>query len=158
MDTDTRRRLLDGELWRQYVVDEAKTWLGTPYQHKGRVKGIGCDCGGIVYQIYNPLIGPFKPFPKDYAQDWSVHRDDDVYMDFILPYVTEVQKPFLGGLAMFKIGRNFCHAAIITGRNKYLHAWGRTQHGCVTETGKDFFRMGNGGKLREVKYFDVKKT
>lgn len=155
MDTDTRRRLLTTGDWRQYVIDEARTWKGTPYQHKGRIKGIGCDCGGIIYQVYNPLLGPFKPFPKDYAQDWAVHRENEIYLSFIEPYVEQVMKAIPGGIALFKVGRNFSHAAVCTEKNTFIHAWGRTQHGSTIESKVQFFRMGNGNKPRDVKFFDV---
>jgi len=157
MDTDTRRRLLTTGEWRQWVVDEARTYKGTPYQHKGRVKGVGVDCGGMVYQIYTPLLGPFAPFPNNYAQDWAVHRDNDMYLDFIKSHVIEVGMPQPGGLAMFRIGRNFSHAAICSERNTFIHAWGRTQHGSVIESRLQFFRTGD-GKQRDVKFLDVKQT
>jgi len=158
MDTDTRRRLLASDEWRQYVIDEARTWKGTPYQHKGRIKGVGADCGGIVYQVYNPLLGPFKPFPKDYAQDWAVHVDNEIYLDFIKPYVSEVDNPIPGGLAFFMVGRNFSHAAVCTEKRTYIHAWGRTQSGGVIESDIHFFKMGNGNKPRLVKFFDVSEA
>jgi len=155
VDTNTRRRLLKSGKWRTWIIEQAREWKGTPYQHKGRVKHIGVDCGGLVYEVYNPLLGPFKPFPKDYPADWSLHQEFEMYMDFIKPYVTEVMVPKPAGLAMFKIGRNFGHAAIITEKKRFIHAWGRNQAGTVTESGIDFFRIGNEGKKREVRYFDV---
>lgn len=156
MDTNTRRRLLKTGQWRQYVIDEARTWKGTPYQHKARVKGVGVDCGGLVYQVYNPLLGPFKAFPKDYAPDWALHKENEIYLDFIEEYVIPCPMPVPGGLAMFKIGRNFAHAAIVneTGK-KFIHAWGRNQAGSVVESGLNFFTIGNNGKQREVRFFDV---
>lgn len=33
---------------REQFVAEARTWIGTPYQHQGRLKGIACDCIGLV--------------------------------------------------------------------------------------------------------------
>jgi len=33
---------------REQFVAEARTWLGTPYQHQGRLKGVACDCIGLV--------------------------------------------------------------------------------------------------------------
>lgn len=33
---------------REQFVREARTWLDTPYQHQGRLKGIACDCIGLV--------------------------------------------------------------------------------------------------------------
>lgn len=29
------------------IVNEARTWLGTPFHHQGRVKGAGVDCVGV---------------------------------------------------------------------------------------------------------------
>ncbi len=155
MDTDTRRRLLDNGEWRRWIIAEARTWKGTPYQHKGRLKGVGVDCGGLVYQVYNPLLGPFKPFPKNYAPDWSLHRENELYLDFIRPYVVEVGRAVPAGVALFQIGRNLGHAAICSEKGTFIHAWGRTQHGTVTESGLNFFRVGESSKLRPVKYFDV---
>lgn len=33
---------------RQEVVDEARSWLGTPWEHQQAVKGVGCDCIGFL--------------------------------------------------------------------------------------------------------------
>jgi NlpC/P60 family putative phage cell wall peptidase len=33
---------------RAEFVAEARTWLGSPYQHQGRLKGVACDCIGLV--------------------------------------------------------------------------------------------------------------
>ena len=30
------------------IVDEARTWLGTRWQHQGCVKGVGVDCVGLI--------------------------------------------------------------------------------------------------------------
>lgn len=29
-------------------VNEARTWLKTPFHHQASVKGVGCDCAGLV--------------------------------------------------------------------------------------------------------------
>ena len=143
--------------WRDLVVAEARAWMHTPYQHKGRIKGVGVDCGGLIYQVFEPFLGPFKPFPTDYAPDWALHQENEIYLDFIMPYVERVAAPVKAGLAMFKVGRNFSHGTICTGTGKYIHSWGKNGHGCVTESSLNFFRIGNGGRPREVRYFDVRK-
>lgn len=155
MDTDTRRRLLTTGEWRAWVIAEARTWKYTPYQHKGRVKGVGADCGGMIYECYNPIFGPFKPFPKDYPPDWSLHKENEIYLEFIAPYVMEVPRPVPGGLAMFQVGRNYGHGTICTEKGTFVHAWGRNQAGSVTESGLNFFTIGNGGRPRRVQYYDV---
>lgn len=30
------------------VVAEARAWIGTPYQHQGRARGVGVDCVGLL--------------------------------------------------------------------------------------------------------------
>jgi NlpC/P60 family putative phage cell wall peptidase len=30
------------------VIAEARRWMGTPFQHQGRTRGLGCDCRGLV--------------------------------------------------------------------------------------------------------------
>jgi cell wall-associated NlpC family hydrolase len=32
---------------REQFVAEVLTWLGTPFRHRARVKGVGCDCVGL---------------------------------------------------------------------------------------------------------------
>lgn len=33
---------------RKDAVAEARAWLGTPFQHQGCLKGVACDCIGLV--------------------------------------------------------------------------------------------------------------
>lgn len=40
---------------RQEIEAEARTWLGTPYQHQARVKGVGCDCAGLPIGVARAL-------------------------------------------------------------------------------------------------------
>ncbi len=37
------------------VVRVARTWLGTPYHHQGRVKGAGVDCAGLSVGVAKEL-------------------------------------------------------------------------------------------------------
>ncbi len=40
---------------RMDVVDEARTWLDTPFVHQGWKKGIACDCIGLVKGVGTAL-------------------------------------------------------------------------------------------------------
>ena len=139
--------------WREDVVSEAATWIGTPYRHRGRVKNVVVDCGGLLYECYAPAFGPFAPFPADYAADWAMHRGDELYLDFIRPHVTQVLVPKPGGFSVFRYGRAFCHAAIWTGSD-YIHAWGRNGFGIVRRSPLAFFNLKCRG-ARPVKHFDA---
>ncbi|WP_342071273.1 NlpC/P60 family protein [Yoonia algicola] len=53
------------------VVTIARTWLGTPYGHQASVKGVSCDCLGLLRGIWRTLYGiEPEPIPA-YTRDWS---------------------------------------------------------------------------------------
>ena len=60
--------------WQERVRSEALTWLGTPYHHQGRVKGVGVDCGQILIAIYEKAgilpIGECEP--GDEPAEWDL--------------------------------------------------------------------------------------
>lgn len=37
------------------VVVVARSWIGTPFHHQGRVRGVGCDCVGLLIGIAHEL-------------------------------------------------------------------------------------------------------
>jgi cell wall-associated NlpC family hydrolase len=116
--------------WIDYVDTEARSWLNTPYVAGAHVKGVGADCGGIIYEIFNPVCGPFDPYPH-YPPDWGVHGGPERYLDFIMPHVRELAAPLPGCISMFHIGVHYAHAAILLKDGNYIHAWGRTRNGRV---------------------------
>lgn len=40
---------------RERVVAAARNWLGTPFHHQGRLKGVGVDCAGVVVGVAKEL-------------------------------------------------------------------------------------------------------
>lgn len=36
---------------RAELLAEARSWLGTPWQHQGRTKGVAVDCVGLVIEV-----------------------------------------------------------------------------------------------------------
>ena len=37
------------------VIAEARSWIGTPYRHQASLKGVGCDCLGLVRGVWRAL-------------------------------------------------------------------------------------------------------
>ena len=33
------------------IITAARAWLDTPFQHQGRLRGVGCDCIGLVVGV-----------------------------------------------------------------------------------------------------------
>lgn len=53
------------------ALAEARTWLGTPYQHQASLKGVGCDCLGLVRGVWRALHGAEIAPPPPYRPDWA---------------------------------------------------------------------------------------
>lgn len=155
MDSGTRTSIRELE-WRDALVRDAREWIGTPYHHKAKLKGIGCDCGGFLYSVYEPYFGPFPPFPTDYPPDWASHRDMERYLQFIMPLTTEVSSPDRGDFVLVKMGRAFSHAAIYMGNDTYIHSYGNRNLGGVIET--SFHQLLRGNLGRAVKFFAPAKA
>lgn len=53
------------------IIDIARGWIGTPYQHQASVKGAGCDCLGLLRGVWRELHGEEPESPPPYAPDWA---------------------------------------------------------------------------------------
>ena len=56
-------------LARATIVAEARAWIGTPYRHQGSLKGIGCDCLGLVRGVWRAVAGAEPEAVPAYAPD-----------------------------------------------------------------------------------------
>lgn len=137
-------------MWEQVVIDEARSWLGTPYDAKQCLKGVGVDCGTLLHTCYSRVLR-LPPMPRDYAVDFATHNPEEIYLDFIAPFVEKVDRPIFGGLGTWQFGRAFGHGGVVTHEGSIIHAYGRTAAGKVLESRPSFFRVG--GKPREVKWW-----
>lgn len=109
---------------RQAVVAEAASWLGTPYHHMGRIKGVGVDCLTLLAEVYERagVIGHAEiPF---YPPDWHLHRSVELYLGGVLDRATEIPgPPQPGDIALFKMGRCFAHGVIVIRWPQLIHAY-----------------------------------
>jgi hypothetical protein len=109
---------------RQKVIDEAKTWCGTPFHHEARVKGHGVDCGQLLIAVY----GACGYMPKDYRlehypPDFALHRDREWYLSIVETFAKPVETPLPGDVVLFKWGRLYSHGGIVTEWPGIIHAW-----------------------------------
>jgi NlpC/P60 family putative phage cell wall peptidase len=56
---------------RDDIVREARRWIGTPYLHQASLRGVGCDCLGLVRGVWRACVGPEPEAPGPYAPDWA---------------------------------------------------------------------------------------
>jgi NlpC/P60 family putative phage cell wall peptidase len=117
---------------RAAVVAEAQSWIGTPFHHAGRVKGPagGVDCLMLLAEVYERAGIVDHLTPPFYVPDWHLHRSAERYIEGLLAYAREVTwdrrapapaQP--GDIAVFRFGRTFSHAAIVTDWPRLVHAY-----------------------------------
>jgi NlpC/P60 family putative phage cell wall peptidase len=117
---------------RRQVIAAAQSWLGTPYHHMGRLKGVGCDCLTLLAAVYHEVgIVPAIEIPF-YPPDWHLHRSAERYLEGLLEYAREVDPIEIpgsspgtepGNIAVFRFGRCFAHGAIVISWPRVIHAW-----------------------------------
>jgi NlpC/P60 family putative phage cell wall peptidase len=53
------------------IVKIARQWIGTPYVHQASLKGVGCDCLGLLRGIWRELHGEEPEALPPYSPDWA---------------------------------------------------------------------------------------
>ena len=114
---------------RAMVVAEARTWLSTPYHHRGKLKGIGVDCAQLPLCVFAG-VGLIEDFDTGaYPPDWHQHRAEERYAGIVLQLAREIQRDELGpgDIVLFKFGRAFSHGGIVIDWPQIIHAVRRDQ-------------------------------
>jgi NlpC/P60 family putative phage cell wall peptidase len=114
---------------RRKVVEEALSWIGTPFHHAARVKGAGVDCLMLLAEVYERAGVAGHVAPPFYVPDWHLHRNAERYMEGLLQYARPIDgppqgpPPQAGDIALFRFGRTFSHGAIVVGWPRLIHAY-----------------------------------
>ena len=120
---------------RSQIIAEARSWLGTPYHHQASLKGVGCDCLGLLRGLWREIMGEEPETPPPYAPDWAEASGEETLRDAALRHLTEIPvTAFTGGdVLLFRMSRTAPakHCGIALDEDRMVHAWsGR----CVAET------------------------
>ena len=112
------------DILRDRVVAEARTWIGTPYAAGQDVKGAGVDCAMLCVRVLADS-GAF-PFvdPRPYNDQFFLHTGEEILLDYFLARGALAQQPRLGDVALFKMGRAYAHAGIVSSLSplRMIHA------------------------------------
>jgi hypothetical protein len=151
---------------RQRIVIIAKQWVGTPYRHGARIKGIAADCTFFAAAFEEAGLVPHVPISA-YSSSAHLHRASGQYLIHIRKYAHEVEKDKVrpGDIAMFHIARDFSHGGIINAHGWPEHVkdfeqvmgWPWIIHGDM-EAGVILEARGDQAHLamaREVKFFSL---
>ena len=105
------------------ILQEAESWLRTPFHHRAMIKGVGVDCAHFILAVYTKAAG-IEPFEvEQYPPDWHFHRSEERFIATIEKYFAKVEIPLPGDVAMWKFGRCFSHGSIVIEWPRIIHAY-----------------------------------
>lgn len=123
---------------RDEALAAAQAWLGTPYLHQASVRGLGCDCLGLLRGVWRDLYGEETEAIPAYRPDWAETAKDEPLLRglhrWLDPLPLAEARP--GDVVLFRISPGACvkHCAVLSAAGaqmRMIHAyWG---HG-VTES------------------------
>lgn len=113
------------------IVGIARGWLGTPYRHQASLKGVGCDCLGLVRGIYAEAYGRPAETPPPYSRDWAEAARHETLIEaagrHLIPVDPSTSQP--GDILIFRLrpGAMAKHCGIVSeaitdGSLKMIHA------------------------------------
>ena len=113
---------------RELIVEEALTWIKTPYHDHSALKHIGCDCVGLLRGVA-VAVGILDPAwkPTHYSPQWHCHQNEEkliVAMAELGCMPRPVADAAPGDILAFQYGRVCSHTAILTARvpDSIVHA------------------------------------
>ena len=145
---------------RAAVINEAITWLNTPFRNCADIKGGhgGVDCAMFLTRCFVDT-GNLAPFdPRPYPPQWHIHHDEERFLKLITEQLgaIEIETPRVGDIAVYHWGRCYSHGALIINKDEVCHAFYKTAR-CVIMRMQDTDLALRGAGARPVKFFRVRR-
>lgn len=122
---------------REKIIQEAMTWLGTPYHQCARIKGVGVDCGLFVAQVMENVGVLPHIEPGFYTAEHALHSSLEIFKGLVEKYLYPVKgrEPLPGDVILYKFGLCRSHAAIVVDYPKIIHSYIR--RGVILDSDRD---------------------
>lgn len=117
------------------VVAIAREWVGTPYLHQASVKGVGCDCLGLIRGVWRDLYGAEPTTVPPYTADWDEAQGQEVLLTAARQHLQSTNDEVAAGqVVLFRMrsGAVAKHLGIIAqdgDHPTFVHAY--TGHGVI---------------------------
>lgn len=110
---------------RAEIVAAARGWCGTPFHYRAALKGVGCDCLGLVRGIYSEVYGRDpEPVPA-YAVDWAEAERAERLIAGLNRHLTETPSASArpGDVLAFcwRDGLPASHLGVMTAASRMIH-------------------------------------
>lgn len=107
------------------IVTAARSWIGTPYRHQASLKGVGCDCLGLLRGVWREVMGREPELPPPYSPDWA-EAGADTLVAAARRYLVEIDRREIapGDVLLFRWRDALPakHCAVATSPDRMIHA------------------------------------
>lgn len=128
---------------RNEIVEEARSWIGTPWQHQAMVKGHGVDCAMLIAGIClntglitEDDLNMIPPYPKD----WHFHNKESMLIPILELFPVHeipIEEATTADIIMFKVANCESHLGLKTDDGWFIHAFSSTKVNKVLESRLD---------------------
>ena len=111
---------------REEIIIEAKSWLGTKWQHQASLKNIACDCVGLIRGIYENLTGTKANITTNYPATWYLFKKEEWLYKEAKQHLNEIDikntKP--GDVLVFGFYKHpASHVGILIDQTIFIHSY-----------------------------------
>jgi hypothetical protein len=126
----------------QRLIEEARTWKGTRFQHQGNIKNVGVDCVNFIASVAKDAGVKDLSIPRDYRP----HEDGQIMLRLLTEHMEMVEEMQVGDVlalcdeacAKPEIPRHLVFVSDITPKTTFIvHA---SQHGVREHRINDHWR------------------
>lgn len=111
---------------REDIVRAAEGWIGTPYQHQASVKGVGCDCLGLIRGVWRDVYGKEPEAVPAYSPGWAEAARAETLAQAAGRHLTPIPcaEYQAGDVLLFRWREGLAakHAGIAAGGGFFIHA------------------------------------
>lgn len=112
---------------REDVINEARQWIGCRWEHQACLKGVACDCVGLVRGVHEQLTGDSFSGDYDYPATWHLFKREEKLYEECKKYMNEIPIEDIqpGDILLFAFRPRFPahHLAILTDENTIIHSY-----------------------------------
>lgn len=110
---------------RAQLVASARSWIGTPYLHQASLRGVGCDCLGLLRGVWRDCVGEEPETAPPYTPDWAEAGGEEQLLAAGLRWFVPVEGLFQAGdvlLFRWRDGLPAKHVGLATSASTMVHA------------------------------------
>lgn len=117
---------------RSAIVDEARSWVGTPFIWQASAKGQGADCKGLIWGIARELGMPEAG--SIYSSMVGDHRgkvDARLLKQGLAATLAQTDVAQPGDVLLLTVGGKAQHLGIVTEGGRMVHTYGKGPRGVI---------------------------